>query len=475
MPLLFPASGAKVAAAFSVANSCRFNAADSSSLTKTSASGNHKTWTFSCWFKKGSRSSYGAATNVEDHLMSNNTGSNAFFIRLGEEGTGVGGSHLDIGFYNGSSYILRLTSNASYRDHGAWYHFLVCADTTQSTPANRFKVFVNGTQVTSWSTETYPDQDEDGIDINDGETLYVGNQTTGHYTDGYFAEVVLIDGTQYTNTDFGEFDEDSPMIWKPIKVSGLTFGTNGFYLDFKDSANLGNDANGGTDLTESNLAAVDQATDSPTNNFAVMNPMVRVVTGPGTFSQGNCQIQGGSGDACYVSTLGMKTGKWYFEAKVSNRLGAMSDGSVSALLYSDGGIQDLMGAGTQYRGCAYAANGKGYPGNGGSTNTSYGATYDINDIIGVLLNLDDGEITFEKADADQGALVTDISDYQKNEHWFFAVQAAATDQYAYCNFGGCPAFAISSGNADANGYGNFEYAVPSGYYALCTKNLAEFG
>ena len=142
MPLILPGNVASATAAttYSVANSCRFNQGDSASLTKTASSGNHKTWTFSCWFKKGARSSYGTATNKEDHLISNNTGSNAFFIKIGDS---ADGNNLDIGFFDGSNYDnLRLTTNASYRDHAAWYHFLVCADTTQGVAANRIKVFV---------------------------------------------------------------------------------------------------------------------------------------------------------------------------------------------------------------------------------------------------------------------------------------------------------------------------------------------
>jgi len=286
MPLIIPASGAKIPAAFSIANSCRFNDDDSPTLTKTSGDGSKQKWTFSCWFKLGSRTSYGAATNVEDHLISSNEGSNAFTIRIKEEGSD---STLEVFFYDGSSTTLQLITDMEFRDHSAWYHVVVAADTTQSTPANRFKIYVNGTQITDFSTETYPAEDYDTIDINDGETLRVGCQTTSHFFDGYLAEVVLIDGTQYAATSFGEFDEDSPSIWKPIDVSGLTFGTNGFYLDFEDSSNLGNDANGGTDFTEANLAAADQSTDTPTNNFCVVNIADNYYAGA-AYTEGNCKV-----------------------------------------------------------------------------------------------------------------------------------------------------------------------------------------
>jgi len=119
--------------------------------------------------------------------------------------------------------------------------------------------------------------------------MYVGDKGDGaEEMDGYLSEMVFIDGQNLAPTSFGEFDEDTPRTWKPIDVSGLTFGTNGFYLDFEDSSNLGNDASGGTDFTENNIAAVDQATDTCTNNFCTLNPLVR--TDQITFSEGNCKL-----------------------------------------------------------------------------------------------------------------------------------------------------------------------------------------
>ena len=99
-----------------------------------------------------------------------------------------------------------------------------------------------------------------------------------------------MDGSSLAPTSFGEFNSDSPTIWQPIDVSELTFGTNGTYLDFEDSSNLGNDANGGTDWTETNLAATDQSTDSPTNNFATLNPLYHPPSNAPTLSEGNCKV-----------------------------------------------------------------------------------------------------------------------------------------------------------------------------------------
>ena len=136
-----------------------------------------------------------------------------------------------------------------------------------------------------------------------------------NFADLYLSEVVFIDGSSLAPTSFGEFDEDSPTIWKPIDVSGLTFGNNGFYLDFEDSSNLGNDANGGTDFTENNLAATDQTTDTPENNFATLN-FLDTYYAQGTLSEGNCKYVGVSGKYDFVmSTIMPTAGKWYCEDK----------------------------------------------------------------------------------------------------------------------------------------------------------------
>ena len=186
--------------------------------------------------------------------------------------------------------IGRLATNRLFRDSSAWYHIVLRVDTTQSTAGNRLRLYVNGVQETSFSTSNQPDQNED-LAINvDGEVTYIGSEayTSGgsRYFDGYMAETVLIDGQSLAPTSFGEFDEDSPTIWKPINVSGLTRGTNGFYLDFEDSSNLGNDAFGDTDLTEVNLVATDQSIDTCTNNYATFLGE-KVMRSNSTFTNGN--------------------------------------------------------------------------------------------------------------------------------------------------------------------------------------------
>ena len=249
-----------VSGEYEVSNSLRFNSADQPSLTKTFGSaGNRKTFTLSCWVKRGKLDS------TEDHILS------------------AGSSNDDSIFFNSSHYFryifnvggseYQLLSNQVFRDVSAWYHLVVITDTTQSTATDRIKVYVNGNQITSFQTDNRSNLSQNhDMEITNSVAHCIGDReqfrpNTGNCFDGYLSEMHFIDGTAKAHTDFGEFDSDSPTIWKPKDPSGLTFGTNGFYLDFKDSSNLGNDANGGQDWTEVNFDATDQATDTCTNNF----------------------------------------------------------------------------------------------------------------------------------------------------------------------------------------------------------------
>ena len=306
------------------------------------------------------------------------------------------------------------------------------------------------------------------------------------------AEVCFCDGQAYAASDFGEFDEDSPTIWKPKKVSTLTFGSNGFYLDFEDSDNLGDDESGNTnDLTETNLAAADQATDTPTNNFATLNSLEVVLSASGaTLAEGNLKSSmAATGYYGIHSTFGASNGKWYAEFKATSH--------ASGTAWYHIGVQaDQLKEGTWGTGHAVgsAASAYAYVGGDGNkyyegSNASYGNTYDAGDIIGIALDLTNNKLYFAKngtwqnsGDPTSGATgtgaisITDPASTSLGAYLFACGKASNTVAFVIeANFGGCPAFSISSGNADGNGYGNFEYAPPSGYLALCTKNLGSDG
>jgi len=487
MPLILSGNVASATAptTYDVANSCRFNDGDDPYMQKTPGSaGNRDRWTFSCWFKRGTLSS---VSGVSQYIFTQSKTSSIYAL--------IGFNTSDqINFDNqNSGDIGQLVTARKLRDCSAWYHLTVIWDSANGTAGDRYQIWINGVRETVFATNTGVDSGEDSMMNRDdtpmsiGAVAWAGTSWSNEF-DGYLAECVFIDGLALAPTSFGEFDSDSPAIWKPIDVSGLTFGTNGFYLDFEASDNLGNDANGGTDLTEANLAAVDQATDTPTNNFCVLNPIDNSISNWTFLGEGNLEVQGNTTGGDYVGpsgTIGLTAGKWYWEGKLVTSAGAGSDIiGVTGTLPEDDGHQT-----------GYYVDGYSYVNDGGTVNNashsaSWGATYDDDDIISVALDLTNLSIYFAKngtwqdsGDPTSGATGTGEAYtvlapaltkagayFPQVSEWSSAGQG--TWQF---NFGGCPAFAISSAAADGNGYGTFEYAPPSGYLAICTKNLGSDG
>ena len=483
MPLILPGNVASATAptTYNVANSCRFNDGDAPKMTLTPGSnGSDVKFTFSCWVKRGTN--FGA----QQYIMLQGSGSTLTHIKFD------GNDKLDVQGYESGTAFYNL-SNRKFRDPGAWYNIIVAIDTTQGTAANRVKIYVNGTEETSWDTETVPAEDKVLAINNTSYDIVIGAETSANYFDGYLAEVVYIDGTQYANTDFGEFDSDSPTIWKPKDPSGLTFGTNGFYLDFEASDNLGNDANGGTDLTEVNFAATDSSTDTPTNNFATLNPLYKGSLGATTFAEGNLKFHetnSPSESSPGASTIAVANGKWYFEVYCEEDedhppwIAASTVESAQTILTAAGtghiwGLLASTHAVALYNDVVYKTSGGSYSEilTAGLT----GGRAADGDIMKIALDLDNGKVWFGKNNewSNGSASISATLDASNND----TTVTAGTDHYLGCggegqicwaNFGS-PARTISSSNADANGYGNFEYAVPSGFFALCTKNLAEYG
>ena len=458
--------------AYEVANSARFEA--DTRMTKSASSGNTRTFTISFWCK---RAALGAVAS----------GSNQFPISFYEDSS----NRISFAFLTANTFIvyaevggaakMNLTTNRVFRDTSAWMHFVIKIDTTQGTASNRAKIYINGVQETSFSTETYPDENQE-LKIN--TNIYIGTyDTSNNFYHGYLAEVVFIDGTALDQTSFGEFDDDTPTIWKPKNVGGLTFGTNGFYLDFEDSGNLGNDKNGGTDLSETNLAATDQSTDTCTNNFATINPLDNYYNAA-TFSEGNLKITTATsgGYAPTVSNFGVNSGKWYAECKYVSR--SHSDN------YSMIGVRSTQTANTNYLGentndyAYYSGNGKTYSGGSAS---NYGNSFDQDTTIGIYLDLDNNKLYFSKdgtlQNSGTGVSITAPGSTSLGNYFFSAMDYGNSVSNVYeWNFGGGTPTSISSGNADDNGYGNFEYSpnitgdgAAKSFYALNTKNIAEFG
>jgi len=458
MPLILGTNSIKDTG-YNVANSLRFNSGSSDYLTRTPSSAtNQDLWSLSFWIKRSNLGSYQSIYGV--YANSTNQETLAF----------DDSDRLYWQLYQSSAVKGQLTTNRVFRDVSAFYNILIVYDSANGTAGNRMRMYINGVEETSFATDTNPSSGQDS-QWNSTTAHTIGRINTTNYMNGYISELVAVDGTALSPTDVGEFDEDSG-IWKPIDVSGLTFGTNGFYLDFENSGSLGADVSGnGNNFTVNNLTSGDQATDTCTNNFATLNPLDKPGTGnlPG-FAEGNLHYNKtatGSGNNSQAnSTIAVNTGKWFFEIKaldsnaiivgIDNADNPTYDSHGNSINSSDGGI-------------AYYNNGQKIV---YGTASSYGASWTTNDIIGIAINLDDNEITFYKNGSSQGAI--SITTTGINYRPAIMNNGYNSTSSAYMNFGN-PPFSISSGNSDGNGYGNFEYSVPSGYYALNTKNLAEYG
>ena len=431
--------------------SLRFNSGSSDYLsTTTGTATNTDKCTISFWVKRGFKSS-------GDHkIIANYTdANNRCFIFI------TGDNQFQIFQKLGGSTTISLKTNRLFRDFSAWYHIVVAVDTTQGTDTNRIKLYINGVQETSFATATYPSQNEN-FRINESSvSLNIGRPGTDtEYLNGYLSEVILIDGQQLAPTSFGVSNSDG--VWTPIIYEG-TFGTNGFNLQFENAAALGEDSStNGNNFTVNNLTSIDQSTDYPVVNYATLNSLYPVTTF--SYSEGNLKgSSSGSAKGTARGTIGIQdSGKWFFEVKITT-----NDGSGVGISAEDMDANTWEPSSGTF--VIYTSDGNKVV-NG--TGSSYGASFGDGDIIGVAYNSDNAEITFYKNGASQGT----ITGVTTGKFMFPSISDTSTsgDAIFECNFGS-PPYSISSGNADGNGYGNFEYAVPSGFYALNTKNLAEFG
>ena len=392
---------------YEISNSLRSNfEVDNAYLSRTgnSNTGRQK-FTYSVWVK---RSVLGSDQNFFHGYNSANYFDAMYF---------TSGDTFFIYGYGGGQRI-NIATTRKFRDTSAWYHILVQFDTTQGTASNRVKIYVNGVQETSLGSPAYPSQNLQ---------LYwnsVNAQRIGRYPNdnrdnmgGYFAEMHNIDDAVIEPTEFGEFNDNG--VWIPKAYEG-SYGNYGFFMEFKQTGTGTNASGMGADTSGNdnhfapvNLAATDVTTDTPTNNFATMNPLYLRTSGVPVFSEGNT----------------------FSDQSASNTL------QFSTILVTQGASSD-------------------------------GNTFTTGDIMGIAFNADDGEIFFYKngtAENSGTAAFTGIDTSSGYVIGSIGYSGEASNNY------GNPSYTISSGNADANGYGNFEYAVPSGYYSLCTKNLAEFG
>ena len=427
--------------------------------------------TFSAWLKKTSAGAnstiFGGGNAATDCAFLNFNTSDKLFLQSATS----------------DSADWSLTTEAVFRDPSAWYHVVAKIDTTQSTSSDRVKIYVNGNLQTV--TGSYPSQNYDMQWSRNGEVQLVGKYpSTGIYFDGLMAHVHFTDGYAYDASTFGETDSTSG-IWIPKTNPSVTYGTNGFFLKFENSGAMGTDSSGQSNTFTVGAGTLTQNIDTSTNNFATLNPLHKGSTLTGyTFANGNNTITFGSTSYPYTfSTQAVSSGKWYAEFK------AAANATTVGIGISAGENDGTYFSHSQYDYAYYGYNGN-IQSNQQASPAGYGSALSNNDILGVAMDLDNNKLYFSINGTFQNSGVPTSGSTGTGAKSISAPSSTPTGVYHFsvgdqntqagsvqCNFGSgfFGTTAVASANADGNGFGEFEYSVPTGYYALCTKNIKEFG
>jgi hypothetical protein len=460
-----------------IANSCRFNHAGYLNDARAS-DGSATTGTISFWFK---RSAIGSAQFLMD---AREDGNNYMRIQILADDT------IEWQNETGAAMKFELETTQVFRDTSAWYHFVGVIDMTNGTQGNRVQMYINGERVTVFDVETYPADASQVTALNTSANLRLGNAVAATVPlDGYMAEMVVIDGTAQAVTDMGETKNGA---WIPKDPSGLTFGDNGAYLKFENSAALGNDSSGNdNDFTVTGVAAHDQMLDTPTfnsdsngGNFCTFN-----YTNKGSsnaLAEGNLKSSGSAGGNV-SGTMAHMTGKWYWEqcALTVNQYGptfGIGQLNTTGAASAAGGEYYII---TWQTAAGQIYGGGGYPeGMGTITLDQTGVdALSSGDVLGFFMDLDNRKLWISKngtllnsGDPEEGDNPqASWASTPKSQPFTMTTQNVGTG-VGILNCGQDGTFAgnkTAGGNSDANGYGNFLYDIsdhPS-FLAMCTGNL----
>jgi hypothetical protein len=438
-----------------VEESLRFRASNSAYLSRTpSVASNQKTWTWSGWVKRSD-------VSANDTRLFGAGSSNSNRVLIAIE------NYISVVGTNSGSNVLVLQTTAYYRDPSAWYHIVVACDTTQSTSSNRVKVYVNGVQVTSFSTATYPSQNTD-LRINSTDAHVHG--TRGTYSvdsnfDGYMAEVNFVDGLQLTPSSFGATDKDGN--WSPIAYTG-TYGTNGFYVNFRDNTSattVGYDYSGngnnwtlnGFNVSTANTTydimfdvPEDQDGASVRGNYCTLNPIKNTLAAYGTISDGNLKVKGTNGSINCLATGTMAfAGKMYCEITIEVRGNNTTGAGVGVVPITNNQFQVAI---NMSAGIYYLVNGEKEV---AGTNSAYGSSYTTGDVIGIAVDTVAETVTFYKNNVSQGS-ISGTGVISAGVLPYIGFEDVGSPSII-CNFGQRP----------------FAYTPPSGFKSLNTFNLPE--
>ena len=439
-------------------------------LTRSiSSTGTNTKGTFSGWIKRSE------LTNNYPRFFAVNTDSNNYFRLFFHNDDKL---HLYID--NGGSGIGQRKTTRLFRDTNAWYHIVVAIDSTLATAGDRIKVWVNGVQETAFDSTINPSQNADMKINNSGSTIVIGKHenASSDYFSGYMSHVSWVDGAALAPTVFGETDSTSG-IWKFKAPSGVTWGTNGVHLKFENSGALGTDSSGNSNTFTVN-GDLKQSIDTPSIVYPTLN-VVANTNSNSTISDGGLTHTVSGQWLGAISTFGVTSGKWYAEAKITDE----QNFNIGFATLVGSFINNMNTANSGYVG--KGDDSWGFWGNGANnaqkvhnnSATNYGSAFSTNDIMILAMDVDNKKLYFGKNGTffDSSNPATQASPaftFTTTEPMGFASgpeNGAVQWNFGAGNFGDTP---ITSAGSNGNG-SLFEYDVPSGFYALNTKNINTYG
>jgi hypothetical protein len=425
-------------------------------------------WTFSAWVKRSDIS-------AGQMLFYAINGTNKSFVRFDDDDT------LTLLNAISGSTDSQLNTTRKFRDTSAFFHIVAVFDSSNVTSADRQILYVNGLRETAFGTNTESSTDAVST-INSAVAHNIGAQSSNLYFDGNMTHIHFTDGYAYDADTFGETDATTG-IWKPKTAPSVTYGTNGFFLKFENSGSMGTDSSGNANNFTVN-GSLTQTVSTPSNVFCVNNVLSLSASGV-TNANGNLSVtsNASSGWRDLFGTFGASQGKWYWEQKIDNYATGLNPHYIGIC---DESYFNNSATGTNFENSG-VPRAYGYTKTGDKINassvTSYGDSWTTGDIIGIAVDLDNGKIYFSKngtwqnsGDPTSGATGTGSAFNVTTGYTYLPLTATYynDNRYSY-NFGNgyFGTTAVSSATSDESGLGIFEYTVPSGYYALCTKNINE--
>ena len=452
-------------------------------LTRTpSSAGNRKTFSLSCWIKMATLSADQTLWNAAPSGTGNE---DMFIIRSSNIPEWMGAGYT----YSQATRVLR--------DPTAWYHILFVRDSTNTVVSQRALMWINGELITNTAGNTIT-LDSDATYWNNTNLHSIGNRQhsaagpSSRYG-GYLSEAINLDGYAATPSDFGKYDSNG--VWVPVEPTDLVTaqkGTNGFWLDFADSSDLGNDVSGNnndwalTGLSSTNVSADRCSDEAPnTGNFATFNSSYREGSGYNVpLSNGNLTYanSGFGRVSSAIGTIGVSSGKFYWEVTwsaaspyLSSRVGIAQVDDRAA--NPDGGVSQYLGrtAGS----FSFAAWASGAEAGKKETSASFSSYYDtavaLSDTVGVAFDADNGAIWISV----NGSWVDGSVTGQSSATVLASIETYANNYVMFDGLTDGPYVPVctwdgSNGTGAINfGQTAFDYTPPTGFKKLNSSNMSE--